>query len=138
MAKGSLQDKEKNNFDYDNEGIAHRQHIIADRIRYIGKETNNIDETNITALNEDSYLVYENIRELNRYISGKGKTLEFKIPDIAISRDDTIDMGNKILSIDPEKRRALKINKSTLWYKQKKIKEGKTIKMYNKTKVKIE
>ncbi len=82
--------------------------------------------------------MYENIRELNRYISGKGKTLEFKIPDIAISRDDTIDMGNKILSIDPEKRRALKINKSTLWYKQKKIKEGKTIKMYNKTKVKIE
>ena len=39
---------------------------------------------------------------------------------------------------DPEKRKALKINKSTLWYEQKKIKEGKTIKMYNKTKVKIE
>ena len=41
------------------------------------------------------------------------------------------------MSIGPEKRKELKINKSTLWYEQKKIKEGKTIKMYNKTKVKI-
>jgi len=40
------------------------------------------------------------------------------------------------MSIDPEKRKELKINKSTLWYQQK-IKEGKTIKIYNKTKVKI-
>ena len=65
------------------------------------------------------------------YISGKVKTLDFKIPDIEISRNDTIDVQNKIMSIDPEKRKALKINKSTLWYQQKKIKEGKTIKMYN-------
>jgi len=41
------------------------------------------------------------------------------------------------MSIDPEKRKELKINKSTLWYQQKKIKEGKTIKIYNKTKMKI-
>ena len=83
-------------------------------------------------------IMFENVRELNRYISGKVKTLEFKIPDIAIVRNDTMDMRNKILSIDPERRKALKINKSTLWYQQKKIKNGKTIKMYNKTKVKIE
>ena len=83
-------------------------------------------------------IIFENVRELSRYTSGKAKTLEFKIPDIAISRNDTIDVKNRIISIDPEKRKALKINKSTLWYQQKKIKEGKTIKMYNKTKVKIE
>jgi len=47
-------------------------------------------------------------------------------------------MGNKIISVNPERRKELKINKSTLWYQQKKIKEGKTIKVYNKTKVKIE
>ena len=57
------------------------------------------------------------------------------MPDIEISRNNTIDIRNKILSIDPLKRKELKINKSTIWYKQKKIKEGKTIKMYNKTKV---
>ena len=49
-----------------------------------------------------------------RYISGKAKTLEFKIPDIEISRNDTIDVQNKIMSIDPVKKKVLKINKSTL------------------------
>ena len=82
--------------------------------------------------------MFENVRELSRYISRKVKILEFKIPDIEISRNDTIDMKNRIMSIDPKKRKALKINKSTLWYQQKKIKDGKTIKMYNKTKVRIE
>jgi len=83
-------------------------------------------------------ITFENARELSRYILGKTKTLDFKIPDIAISRNDTIDIKNRIMSIDPQKRKELKINKSTLWYQQKKIKEGKTIKMYNKTKVRIE
>ena len=69
-------------------------------------------------------IMFENVKELSRYISGKAKTLEFKIPDILISRNDTIDMKNRIVSIDPEKRKALKINKSKLWYQQKKIKEG--------------
>jgi len=47
-------------------------------------------------------------------------------------------MGNMIISVNPEKRKKLNINISTLWYKQKKIKEGKSIKIYNKTKVRIE
>ena len=64
--------------------------------------------------------------------------MDFKIPDIEISRNDTIEIKNKIMSIVPEKRKGLKLNKSRLWNQQKKIKEGKTIKMYNKTKVKIE
>jgi len=92
----------------------------------------------VVVVNVIDNLMFENVRELNRYISGKTKTLEFKIPDIAISRNDTIDIKNRIMSIDPQKRKELKINKSTLWYQQKKIKEGKTIKMYNKTKVRIE
>ena len=41
------------------------------------------------------------------------------------------------MSIDPEKRKELKINSSTLWYQKKKIKEGNTIKIYNKTEMKI-
>jgi hypothetical protein len=60
------------------------------------------------------------------------------IPDITISRNDDIERRNKIMSIDPERRKELKINKSTLWYQQKKIKKGKTIKMYRKTNVRIE
>jgi len=83
-------------------------------------------------------IMFENIRELSRYINGNSKSLEFTIPDIEIKRNDNSQIRDKIMSIDPEKRKELKINKSTLWYQQKKIKEGKTIKIYNKTKVKIE
>jgi len=52
--------------------------------------------------------------------------------------DNNSQIRDKIMLIDPEKRKELKINKSTLWYQQKRIKEGKTIKMYRKTRVKIE
>ena len=64
--------------------------------------------------------------------------MKFNIPNINIERNDNIEMRNKIVSIDSEKRKELKINKSTLWYQQRKVKEGKTLKVYNKTKVKIE
>jgi len=82
--------------------------------------------------------MFENIRELSRYIIGNGKQYEFAIPDIEIKRNDNSQVRNRIMSIDPEKRKELKINKSTLWYQQKKIKKGKNIKIYNKTKVKFE
>jgi len=82
-------------------------------------------------------IMFENIRELNRYIIGNSKSLEFTIPDIEIKRNDNSRIRERIISIDPEKRKELKINKSTLWYQQKKIKEGKSIKIYNKTKMKI-
>jgi CRISPR-associated protein Cas1 len=83
-------------------------------------------------------IMFENIREFSRYIMGNSKHLEFSIPEIEIKRNDNSQIRERIMSIDPEKRRELKINKSTLWYQQKKIKEGKTIKVYKKTKVKIE
>ena len=57
-----------NKFDYDNEGIAHRKHIVADRIRYIGKETNNIDETQIIGIEEDDYIEYDNVMEFYNWI----------------------------------------------------------------------
>jgi len=66
------------------------------------------------------------------------KQREFSIPDIKIKRNDNSQIRDRIMSIDSEKRKELRINKSTLWYQQKKIKEGKTIKIYNKTKGKIE
>jgi len=66
------------------------------------------------------------------------KQFEFSIPEIELKRNDNSQVRDKIMSINPEKRKELKINKSTLWYQQKKIKEGKTIKVYNKTKVRIE
>ena len=82
--------------------------------------------------------MFENVRELSKHILDKIKSLEFRIPDLTISRNDNTQVRERIVSIDPEKRKELKINKSTLWYQQKKIKEGKPIKVYNKTRVRIE
>jgi len=83
-------------------------------------------------------ILFENIRELSKYITGNNKSLDFTIPDIEIKRNDNSQVRDKIMSIDLEKRKELKINKSTLRYQQKKIKEGKTLKVYNKTKVRLE
>jgi hypothetical protein len=52
-----------NKFDYDSEGIAHRKHIIVDRIRYIGKESNNLDN-NLTGIEEPDYLKYTKDHEI--------------------------------------------------------------------------
>ena len=82
--------------------------------------------------------MFENVRELSKHIMGKKMEIKFNIPNIKIQRNDDIKMRNKIMSIDPEKRKELKINKSTLWYQQRKIKEGKTLRVYNKTMVRIE
>jgi len=70
-------------------------------------------------------IMFENIRELSRYIMGNVKQLGFRIPDITIKRNDNSLVRDKIMSIDPEKRKELKINKSTLWYQQKKNQRGK-------------
>ncbi|MGC8692183.1 MAG: hypothetical protein ACP5RZ_04100, partial [Thermoplasmata archaeon] len=86
-------------FDYDNEGIAHRKHIIADRIRYIGKETNNLDETQITGVEDDDYIEYENLEEFKQW------TLTLKPKDVR-------DYG---------------ISKMALWKIKDKIKQGKLL-----------
>ena len=82
-------------------------------------------------------IMFKNIMELRKYISDNGKLFGFYIPEIAISRNDGINVRDKIASIDSEKRRMLEINKSTWWYQQKKIKEGKPIKVYDKAIVKV-
>jgi len=52
-----------NKFDYDNQGIAHRKHIIVNRIRYIGKESNNLED-NLTGIEEPDYLEYTKDHEI--------------------------------------------------------------------------
>jgi len=53
--------------------------------------------------------------------------------NINIKRKDYIEIRIKIIPIDSE--RGKMISKPTLWNQQKKIKEGKAIKVYNKTEV---
>ena len=57
---------------------------------------------------------------------------------MGIESVDNKDIKSKIISKASQKRKELKINKSALWYQQKKIKEGKEIRVYEKTRVKME
>jgi CRISPR-associated protein Cas1 len=81
-------------------------------------------------------VLLDNIRILANHIIGKN-AMKFSIPTMNIAREDNIDIQNKILSINSEERKRLGINKSTLWYQQKYIKEGKKIKVYGKVMNKI-
>jgi len=73
--------------------------------------------------------MFKHIMELSKYITGNSKSPEFTIPYIEIKRNDNSQVRDKIMSIDPEKRKELKINKSTLWCQQKKIKEEKLLRL---------
>ncbi len=48
----------------------------------------------------------------------KIKSPDFKILEISTSRNENSAIRERIISIDPEERESLGINKSTLWYQQ--------------------
>ena len=82
-------------------------------------------------------ILYENVRLLANCIIGKSGKLQFSVPEFKIKREDNADIRSKVLSLTPQDRKKLGINKSTLWYMQKHIKEGKRIKVYGKVMGKI-
>jgi CRISPR-associated protein Cas1 len=82
-------------------------------------------------------ILYENVRLLANYIMGKSGKLQFNVPKFVIKREDNTDIRSKVLSLTPEDRKRLGINKSTLWYMQKHVREGKRVKVYGKVLNKI-
>ena len=70
-----------NKFDYDNQGIAHRKHIIADQIRYIGKESNNLED-NLTGIEDPDYLEYTRDHEIVKSEDFKQWILLLKPKDV--------------------------------------------------------
>ena len=77
-------------------------------------------------------ILYGNISQLAQFISDKKKTLEIKVPPIKINRDDNLELRNRILSMSPEERKKLGINKSTLWYLKRNVSSKDKIKIYDK------
>lgn len=59
------------------------------------------------------------------------------VPHVEIDRNDTILMREKILSMSPEEKKKLKINKSTLRYMKNNLK-NKSLKIHNKNLTKIQ
>jgi len=93
-----------NKFDYDKEGIAHRKHIVVNRIRYIGKESNNLED-NLTGLEDPDYLEY------------------IKDHEIVKSNEFT----EWILSLKPKDVRDDGISHQALYYQKSLIRNGKSL-----------
>jgi len=93
-----------NKFNYNNEWIEHRKHIKAERVRYIGKESNNLED-NLTGIEEPDYLEYTKDHEI---VNTEG----FK---------------QGILSLKPKGVRDKGILKRTLYKIKHKIKQGKIL-----------
>lgn len=77
-------------------------------------------------------ILNENIRSMADFMIGKSKSLNFDISMINLRRNDYLGIQQRILTMTPARRKALGISKSGLWYQQKKIAEGKPIKVYKK------
>jgi CRISPR-associated protein Cas1 len=83
------------------------------------------------------YVLGDNVQMLANYISDRSKVLEFNIPGVPIKRNDDNKTRDFILNMTPDQRKKLGLNKSTLWYIQKNLREGKKVKLYDKVKAKI-
>jgi len=59
------------------------------------------------------------------------------VPGVPIKRNDDNKTRVFILNMTPEQRKELGINKSTLWYIQKNLREGKKVKLYDNVKAKM-
>ena len=79
----------------------------------------------------------DSVQTLANYIHDKQKELHFSVPEVQLKRDDDNATREYILNMTPEQRKELGLNKSTLWYIQKSLQEGKKVKLYDKVKAKI-
>ena len=99
------------------DGIAKRKHITLDRIRYIGKESNNLDEVNIFGVEDDSVLEYGNLREFYEWVMklkpmdvkryGVSKMALWKVKD-RIRHDKKLNFKTKIVKILIQKYKSAK------------------------------
>lgn len=112
--KNHLEDK----FDGDI-GLLDRKQILIDKIVYLGKESNKIEESQVLGVNKKSYVKYINkVVNINYPDINKYKLLIFKLtPKL------TIPYG---------------INKRQLTRMRKKVKENKPLRLTKKIKIKLE
>jgi CRISPR-associated protein Cas1 len=81
-------------------------------------------------------IMQDNVQKLANHILDK-QELKYEIPTTKINRNDQIDIRDMLAKMTPKERQELGINKSTLWYIQKNIKDDKRIEIYDKVKSKI-
>jgi CRISPR-associated protein Cas1 len=69
-------------------------------------------------------------RELARYILGKNKQIDFNSPNPEFNSIDSKELREKILSLTVSDAREIGINKSTLWYLQRRTQSRKSLQIY--------
>jgi len=79
----------------------------------------------------------ENVQKLANFLIGKNKELSFEIPSINYNRNDDKELREKLMEIPLKDAKKIGLNKSTLWYIQKNIREGRKIELYDKVLAKI-
>jgi CRISPR-associated protein Cas1 len=73
-----------------------------------------------------------NARRLASFLQGRNERLEFALRPVSVKRTfETQAVKEKILTMS---HRKLGMNKSTLWYQRKHLKETGSVRLYNKTK----
>ena len=77
------------------------------------------------------------VRKLCRSLLSS-KPLSFDIPVFHLEKKASLDLKQNILSITPSQRKALGINKSTLWYQKQAVLNGRQFELYGKTLSKIQ
>ncbi|MEM2160843.1 MAG: hypothetical protein QXN55_07820, partial [Candidatus Nitrosotenuis sp.] len=90
-------------------GVLQRKHVIVSEIKQIGKESNDLDESDIFGLDSESYVVYEDSNDLDR---------RFR------------EILPKIMKLSPREMKNI-MSKQTLWNTKQKI-ESKCINRISK------
>ena len=78
-------------------------------------------------------ILQDNLQQLSNFILEKKKEFDFSIPKMKSNRNDNLELRERILSMSTEERKQLGINKSTLWYMKKRLKENISSNFYLKT-----
>lgn len=79
----------------------------------------------------------DNIQKLANFLTGKNMEISFEIPSVKCQRNVDMELCEKLLNIQLKDAKKLGLNRSTLWYIQKNIREGKKIELYEKVKAKL-
>jgi hypothetical protein len=75
--------------------------------------------------------------ELNRYLMGKQKKLDFSEPKLALRSEDDFELRQKVLNMTNKNASELGIIRSELHYLRKKAKSDKPFKVYGKVKERL-
>lgn len=97
-------------------GVLQRKHVVVSEIKHIGKESNNLDESEILGVSPDGYEIYENFDDIDKKFA---------------------EITQKVLDLKPKDVKGFRISKQTLWNVKQRIKQNKTSGISNRIKVQL-